>query len=409
MASSAAPYQDDSPHGTACPKHYPQYTPPPLPSWRGGPSLVKVQGSAPPLPSDVINNHLHDLTILLDRCLANTLSLSWSKQSLLPPHLDLVGERVSAHGRCIDPERMLGLADLATPSSFAEAASGLGHMGFFRKYVAAFSDLAAIFSGDDAFRSGLRDPKPADRRKSRFHLTAEQRRARDTLKSGLLEGITLAPMDHDNDVIILTDSSARGIGAVILVGAERRPYAFLTLALTEAQRNYSAPDREALAGYIAITRHARALRGARRIIWVNDHANLDRLATIHRRGLVDIASARIRRWFDHLFTDLNLNLTIATLPGAQMAVADALSRLVEPAPDVAPGVPQWLEQALLPDDDALSVAVSAARLRPSSAEQLLGGDGSSASPILAAIHATWRVHRRRLPAGPHLRGHLSHL
>ena len=88
MASSAAPYQDDSPHGTACPKHYPQYTPPPLPSWRGGPPLVKVQGSAPPLPSDVIDNHLHDLTILLDPCPTNNLSLPLGSQSPLKPPLD---------------------------------------------------------------------------------------------------------------------------------------------------------------------------------------------------------------------------------------------------------------------------------------------------------------------------------
>ena len=311
------------------------------------------------IPADVFAASLHDLDVLLRNCVARGLQLAWGKCRFIQEHLDYLGERLSREGRTIDPTRLKEIADLAPPTSYAEAASALGFFSFFRRYVTGFSDLVARFTSTPEFRTAIADPKPADSRRAPLALTQEQLLAWDELKSALLQDITLAPMDHAHPVFIYADGSHRGMGAVILVGPDRRPFGFMSLALDKAQRNYTVPDREALAGYTVITRHARALRGAR-VVWVTDHDNLHRLADIHRTGAKDIASSRLRRWFDALYLDLDITLIIVHIPGVEMqrVGADALSRLVHSPPEDTPFVPDWLAAAMEPHPESV---LSAAR------------------------------------------------
>ena len=283
---------------------------------------------------------LHDLRVLLSRCALFCLRLAWGKSRFLQSHLDHLGERLSAAGRTISPDRLQGISALEVPKSYAEAASAVGFMGFFRKYLPGFSDLVGLFTGSKAFHSALADPKGANRRsKCPLALDPAQLEAWDGLKSGLLEEVVLAPIDHAHPVVIVTDASARGMGASILVGPELRPFAFMSLAFDEAQRNYSVPDREALAGFTAISRYAAALRGASRVLWVTDHANLAHLVRIHRSGFNTVASMRLRRWCDTLFHELHIpGLAIVTTNGASLAAGDALSWPTRPPRPLSRGV-----------------------------------------------------------------------
>ena len=397
LATSFKAYQDDNAGSTGNPVHYPDYPIPDLPAWGSPPTAFRPAGTAPMLPEPVVDAHLHDAELFLHFCVVHNLQLSWDKQRWCQPFLDLVGERASAHGRSISPERLDGIATLILPSTFVEAAAGLGIMGFLRKFVTNFSDLADIFKGPPDFRAAISLPKPADadRRPGRFKLTDLQRWAWEELKTALLRGIVLSPMDHRYTVVILADCSARGMGSVILVGHNLDLFSCMSLALDDAQRNYSVPDREGLAGFTTITRNANALRGAKQVLWVSDHANLQRLADIHRKGLVDIASQRLRRWFDTLFQELNINLTIVTVPGKHMVAADALSRLQPSGPsDHDPSeplpLPGWLEGALSPDPELVDLASRVQHLRPPTTAELLHQAGmppSSDHPLPPATLA----------------------
>ncbi|XP_051561997.1 uncharacterized protein LOC127445759 [Myxocyprinus asiaticus] len=117
---------------------------------------------------------------------------------------------------------------------------------------------------------------------------------------------------------IPTDASDRGLGAVLsqVVGGEERPVLYISRKLSLRETKYSTVEKECLAIKWAVLTLRYYLLG-RAFTLCSDHAPLQWL---HR---MKDTNARITRWYLALQP---FKFKVVHRPGAQMAVADFLSR-----------------------------------------------------------------------------------
>ena len=104
-------------------------------------------------------------------------------------------------------------------------------------------------------------------------------------------------------------------------GSEK-PITFISRTLSIAEKKYSQLEKEALAIVFAVKKLHQYLYGRSLIIY-SDHQPLKYLLN-EARQIPVMASSRIQRW---ALTLSGYQYTIQHRPGAQMANADAFSRL----------------------------------------------------------------------------------
>ncbi|XP_064463889.1 uncharacterized protein K02A2.6-like [Ornithodoros turicata] len=132
----------------------------------------------------------------------------------------------------------------------------------------------------------------------------------------------LRPFDPKLPVIVTTDASSCGVGAVLQQRDEKSLHtvAFASRTLSTAERNYSTGEREALACIWACERWHVYLWG-RHFTLRTDHRALVTLLSTRGQGHRPL---RIVRWTARL---LNYHYTVEHKKGYENVIADALSRL----------------------------------------------------------------------------------
>lgn len=83
-----------------------------------------------------------------------------------------------------------------------------------------------------------------------FNWTANCQKSFSELKAEIAGGRVLTPFDETLPLVLATDASPTGLGAVlshIMPDGAERPIAFASRTLNSAERNYSQLDREATA------------------------------------------------------------------------------------------------------------------------------------------------------------------
>jgi transposase InsO family protein len=120
------------------------------------------------------------------------------------------------------------------------------------------------------------------------------------------------------------DASPVGVGAVISHEdeAQDRPIAFASRSLTDAERNYSQIDREALAIMFGVRKFRQYLYGKKFTLWT-DNKPLSHIVAM-KKGIPILAAARIQRWCLELAA---YTYEVRHRPAAKQGNVDALSRL----------------------------------------------------------------------------------
>ena len=93
-----------------------------------------------------------------------------------------------------------------------------------------------------------------------FHWGEKQQRSFDKLKVALATAPILAILDLQKPFVVETDASGTAVGAVLL--QDGRPVAYESKKLNEAQKNYSAYERELFAIVHALKTWQHYLYGA---------------------------------------------------------------------------------------------------------------------------------------------------
>jgi hypothetical protein len=222
------------------------------------------------------------------------------------------GHQITCHGRMADPDRANALQTWPAPANRSELRSLLGTFGFWRTYI---KNYAAIVSCMTALTS---DKIP-------WNWTYEHEKALLDLKTALRESPVLMAPRSDLPFVLVTDASEFAIGAClecVVSDGVRRPVAFLSHALSPAERKYPVYEKELLAMIIALRTWRHHLQGSEFSVYCNtDHKTLQHFMSHDQdRGM-------LVRWQQFLST---FNLQINHIPGKENVIANALSRRPDP-------------------------------------------------------------------------------
>lgn len=308
----------------------------------------------------------HDLHLntVLERLQSVGLSLNTQKCQFNLAQIRYLGHIVSAKGMEPDPSHVEAIRNAPVPTEIGTIRSFLGLASYYSRFVPHFSTIT------EPLRELTRKDVP-------FAWTPEVQQAFDTVKEVIANSVTLHLFDPDLPVVVATDASAYGLGAVLLQEKEgvEVPVAFASRTLSGAERNYSVGEKEALACVWACEKWFQYIWG-RHFTLRTDHQSLTTLLSSRGSGR---QTMRIARWATRL---MRFNYTVEYCPGAQNCAADALSRLPLPT-----------EDAIVDDDSEIVIqaintifagnSVSKAELQQATA------DDSILSRVISHVMSRW--------------------
>ncbi|CAH9110594.1 unnamed protein product [Cuscuta europaea] len=263
---------------------------------------------------DCFDSCLHNLSLILKRCVETNLVLNSEKCHFMVKQGIVLGHIVSSRGLEVDKAKIDVIQNLTYPSSVKEIRSFLGHAGFYRRFIKDFSQIASPlchllqkdveFQFDDACKEAF-----------------------DNLKTALTTAPIVQSPRWDLPFEVMCDASNNAVGAVLGQRVDKCVHViyYASRTLNSAQRNYTTTEKELLAIVFALDKFRCYLLGAKVIVY-SDHAALRYLLAKKE------AKPRLIRWILLL---QEFDLEIKDKKGAENSVADHLSRL-EVEGDVGP-------------------------------------------------------------------------
>ncbi|XP_078234087.1 uncharacterized protein LOC144583660 [Pogona vitticeps] len=173
--------------------------------------------------SNTWEDHLIHLELVLQRLSAAGLTVKASKCQLGSPEIKYLGHMVG--GGMIKPleAKIEAVRDWPRPNTKKKVKSFLGLVGYYRKFIPRFSEIAAPLT--DLTR------KKAD---DRIPWTSDCEAAFQRLKEALINYPVLRAPDFDREFIIYTDASNSGVGAVLCQedeNGDQHPVSYLSRKL----------------------------------------------------------------------------------------------------------------------------------------------------------------------------------
>ena len=180
--------------------------------------------------------HLERLETVLQRLKEANLRLGPVKCTLAKKEVYFLGYKVTPEGLQPDPRLMDAIRNIPPPTCVTEVRSFLGLVGYYRRFIARFSDKAAPLN------RLLHKDKP-------WEWYSLCQRAFDELKKEILVGPVSAFPDFSRPFRLYTDASNVGIGAILSQKQEgkERIICCTSRTLNQVETNYSTTKKECLA------------------------------------------------------------------------------------------------------------------------------------------------------------------
>ncbi len=268
--------------------------------------------------SRTLEEHERHLRAVLQRLQSQKLYAKLSKCQFMRQEVEFLGHFVGRAGVRMVEGKVAAVQRWPTPQCQKEVEQFLGLAGYYRRFIAGFSRLAAPLS---QLCGTLQKAKGGARRtppRKPFVWGAEQQEAFQALKGAVSSAPCLAIPDPQREFIVHTDASGYATGAVLMQQFDEglRPIAFLSKKMTPAQRNYPVHEQELLAILNALKAWRHYL-GGRPFTVLTDHQSLQYVETSA------MATPRQVRWAAWL---AEFDFKVRYAPGRANVAADALSR-----------------------------------------------------------------------------------
>ena len=253
------------------------------------------------------NETQHDARVkaLLARVKASGLKLNAKKSVMRSDKVEYVGHVISSEGVSPSPARVDSVLQMPYPTNKAELQTFLGMVTYMAKFIPSISEVTAPL-------------RQLTEKGVAWHFEEKHRGAVDKLKQLLTSPPVLKLYDVNAPVAVATDASNSGFGAVLMQG--ERPVAYASRSLNAAERNYATIEKELCAILYACRKFHDFIVGQRIVVYT-DHKPLVGLLgkPLHK------LSPRLQRMRMHL---LRYDIEIEWIPGREMFVPDALSRII---------------------------------------------------------------------------------
>jgi hypothetical protein len=268
-----------------------------------------------------VKTHFTALRRVLEAHRKAGLKLQPSKCQLFQEEIEYLGHVVSKRG-VRPPEKYVQVVqDWPLPRTRTEARAFLGKVGYYRRFIKGYSQLARPWTDVTGKVEKEEERKPLDQ-------TPAMKASFQKMKAALLRAPILAYPRFDLDAPFILDTDWSGdhgtIGAVLsqVQGGDERVLAYGAKRLSSSQSNYP-PCKGELAALIYFARQWKYYLMHRKFLWRTDHEGLKYIKTMEPpQGMVG-------RWLELL---ANYEFEVQYRPGPKHANADALSR-IDHAPD----------------------------------------------------------------------------
>ena len=265
------------------------------------------------IASSTNEEHEKHLKIVFQRLKEFSLRININKCEFGKPELEFLGYRINHEGCSPTHDKVQAITEFAKPKTICELRRFLGMVNFYRKSLPRAAEIQA------PLQKFLRDSRKNDKRPVVWDPEADA--AFEKVKHDLANATLLSHPSHDAKVRLVSDASNFGMGASLeqLLDDTWKPLAFFSRKFSNAQRIYSAYDRELTAIYEAI-RHFRYFLEGQTFTIVTDHKPL--IYMFSQR--VEKASQRQQRQIAFIS---QFTTHIIYQPGNENVVADSLSRV----------------------------------------------------------------------------------
>jgi hypothetical protein len=250
--------------------------------------------------------HDRKLRDVFRRLRKHNLKLQPDKCEFLRKEVTFLGHKVSEKGVEPDTRKVEAIENYPRPTTVKQLKSFLGLVGYYRRFIAQFSTIAAPLHR-------------LLRKEAKFTWDEAQENAFHTLKRKLMSKPILQYPNFAEEFILTTDASGEGAGAVLSQGEVGKdlPVAFASRSFNKSERNYSVIERE-LAAIIFGIKVFRPYLYGRHFKVISDHKPLTWVMNVKDPG------SRLMRWRIQLE---EYDYEVIYKPGRQNSNADALSRI----------------------------------------------------------------------------------
>ena len=267
-------------------------------------------------------DHLANLEAVLSRISTAGLKLRLAKCLFIQPEVTYYGYVISGDGIKPVVAKVDAIKNAPEPKNVSQLRAFLGMLNCYHRFL---PDVATI----------LEPLHQLLRKGSTWQWGKEQQEAFATSKELLQSAELLVHFDPAKELVLATDASDYGVGAVLshkMEGGTERPIGYMSRSLNGDERNYSTLEKEALAIIFGVKKFHQFLYGHSFTI-KTDHKPLEGLLN-EKKGIPALAAPRIQRW---ALTLSAYEYKISYKAGQTNGNADGLSRL--PLPEMPESVP----------------------------------------------------------------------
>ena len=250
--------------------------------------------------------HDQAMTALLERAREYRVTFNLKKLQYKVKQVKYMGHIYSADGMSVDPDKVQAVENIPKPTCVKDVQRLIGTVNYLSKFIPNLSDILL------PMRSILK-------KGNAFLWTHEHDDAFNKIKKVLISDPVLKFFNPEKPVLVQSDASQTGLGAVLL--QDDHPVAYASRALTPAESNYAPIERELLSVLFACEKFHTYVYG-RNFDFENDHQPLESIV----RQPLSQTPPRLQRM---LLSLQKYDFTLNYKPGkTRMVIPDELSRAV---------------------------------------------------------------------------------
>ena len=257
-------------------------------------------------------DHNANLEKFLARSRRVNLKLNREKCKFMLDSLPYIGHIITPEGVRPDPAKIQAITKMTAPTNSDGVRRFLGHVNYLAKFVphcsAECEPLRRLVGvSDGEFRWG-----------------EDQQRAYAKLKCSITATSSLRYFQVNKAVVVQTDASTEGLGAVLL--QDGQPVSYASRSLTDSERNYAPIELELLAIVFGMQKFDQYVFGNPDVTVHTDHSSLE---SIFSKPLIQAP----KRLQSMLLALQRYPMSVVYKPGKEQISADLLSRAPTSTPE----------------------------------------------------------------------------
>ena len=270
-----------------------------------------------------VETHLQHLRIVFERLRKANLKMKESKCSFLKQHLQYLGHMLSGSGIVPVPEKLKSIQEMPPPTTPKEVKQFLGLVGYYRKFIPRFSDIA-------------RPMHALTKKGIEFDWTDQCQKSFELLKQCIMTEPILVYPDPRKPYVLFTDASKYAWACVLTQEKETEidgkltkllhPITYVSGLFRGSQMNWACLTKEAYAIYMSVKKLAYYLEDAD-ITLRSDHLPLKKF--LKKNTL----NSKVNNWAVEISP---FRINFEYIKGIKNTLADTMSRLVEIDPSIQP-------------------------------------------------------------------------